>query len=77
MIADLKPYPAMKDPGLPWLGAVPEHWEIRRFKYLLREPECPIRSGAEQLLQVSQYTGVTERKRTNRQDEPGYRGLRH
>ena len=28
MIADLKPYPAMKDSGVPWLGEVPEHWEL-------------------------------------------------
>ena len=28
MIADLKPYPAMKDSGVGWLGEVPEHWEI-------------------------------------------------
>ena len=34
MIADLKPYPAMKDSGLPWLGAVPEHWAVRRLKTL-------------------------------------------
>ena len=27
MIADLKPYPAMKDSGVPWLGAVPEQWD--------------------------------------------------
>ncbi len=26
MIADLKTYPAMKDSGVPWLGAVPAHW---------------------------------------------------
>ncbi len=31
MIADLKPYPAMKDSGVPWLGEVPEHWEVRRL----------------------------------------------
>jgi type I restriction enzyme S subunit len=24
----LKPYPAMKDSGVPWLGEVPEHWEV-------------------------------------------------
>ncbi len=30
MIADLKPYPVMKDSGVPWLGKVPEHWEILR-----------------------------------------------
>ena len=31
MIADLKPYPAMKDSGVPWLGEVPAHWEVRRL----------------------------------------------
>ena len=28
MIADLKPYPAMKDSGVEWLGDVPEHWSV-------------------------------------------------
>ncbi len=32
MIADLKPYPAMKDSGMPWLGEVPEQWAVRRLK---------------------------------------------
>ena len=32
MIANLNPYPAMKDSGLPWLGKVPEHWEMRRLR---------------------------------------------
>lgn len=32
MIADLKSYPAMKDSGVPWLGAVPEHWMVERLK---------------------------------------------
>ena len=31
MIPDLKPYPAMKDSGVEWLRAVPEHWEVRRL----------------------------------------------
>ncbi|MGV8038855.1 MAG: restriction endonuclease subunit S [Thermoanaerobaculaceae bacterium] len=29
MIDDLKPYSRMKDSGVPWLGEVPEHWEVR------------------------------------------------
>ncbi len=29
MIDTLTPYPAYKDSGLPWLGQVPEHWEVR------------------------------------------------
>ena len=29
MIADLKPYADYRDSGLPWLGQVPAHWELR------------------------------------------------
>ena len=29
MISELKPYPAYKGSGLPWLGEVPDHWEVR------------------------------------------------
>ena len=36
MIADLKPYPAMKDSGVEWLGEVPEHWELRRLAQIGR-----------------------------------------
>jgi len=32
MIADLKPYAEYKESGLPWLGQVPEHWDVRRMK---------------------------------------------
>ena len=31
MAAALKPYPAYKDSGVEWLGAVPAHWEVRRL----------------------------------------------
>lgn len=62
MMTDLKPYPAYKDSGVPWLGKVPEHWGVRRLKYLLKERDMRSRDGMEQLLRVSQYTGVTERK---------------
>ena len=27
-VGELKPYPEMKDSGVPWLGEVPEHWEV-------------------------------------------------
>ncbi len=40
MIAGLKPYPAMKDSCVPWLGKVPGHWEVRRLKHM-----CAMRSG--------------------------------
>ena len=31
MIAEFKPYPAMKPSGVEWLGEVPEHWDVRRL----------------------------------------------
>jgi restriction endonuclease S subunit len=46
MIDGLKPYPAYKDSGVPWLGKVPEHWEVRRLKRIARlnpsKSEVPI-----------------------------------
>ena len=47
--------------------------EVRRFKYLLRERDLRSVDGSEQLLRVSQYTGVTQRKRTGGGDEPDTR----
>ena len=36
MIADLKPYPEYKESGLPWLGRVPGHWEVKRAKSIFQ-----------------------------------------
>lgn len=33
----LKPYPEYKDSGVPWLGEIPAHWEMKRVKYLFDE----------------------------------------
>lgn len=73
MIGSLKPYPNMKDSGFDWLGRIPAHWQVRRFKYLLREHDDRSKDGSEQLLRVSQYTGVTERKSMDGSEEPDTR----
>jgi type I restriction enzyme S subunit len=73
MIADLKPYAEYKESGLPWLGQVPGHWEVRRMKLLLREVDARSTAGKEQLLRVSQYTGVTRRKSVDGSDVPDTR----
>lgn len=73
MIQHLKPYPAYKDSDVAWLGQVPEHWSERRLKYLLRERDARSETGTEQLLSVSQYAGVTERKRSDSLEEPDTR----
>ena len=62
MIANLQPYPECKESGVPWLGEIPAQWDVRRMKLLLREVDSRSSSGKEQLLRVSQYTGVTQRK---------------
>jgi type I restriction enzyme S subunit len=69
----LKPYAEYKDSGLPWLGRVPGHWDIRRVKLLLREVDSRSTTGKEQLLRVSQFTGVTQRKSADGSDEPDTR----
>lgn len=73
MIDGLKPYAEMKDSGIEWLGAVPAHWDVRRLKYLLRERDTRSEKGEEQLLRVSQYTGITERKRDDGAEGPDTR----
>ena len=37
MIADLKPYPAMKDSGVEWMREVPEHWEVASLGRLMAQ----------------------------------------
>lgn len=43
MIVGLKPYPVMKDSGVPWLGEMPAHWGIERAKWLFRRMDRPAR----------------------------------
>jgi type I restriction enzyme S subunit len=73
MIDGFKPYPTIKDSGVPWLAEVPTHWQLRRLKYLLRERDARSVEGTEQLLRVSQYSGVTERRQADGGDEPDTR----
>ncbi|RPH50943.1 MAG: restriction endonuclease subunit S [Desulfobacteraceae bacterium] len=71
MIADLKPYPAMKDSGVPWLGDVPEHWEIRKLRQMLNQntrrnrPDLP-------LLSVVREKGVIKRDITSKEENYNY-----
>ena len=36
MTAELKPYPTMKDSGLPWAPEIPSHWELKPNREFLR-----------------------------------------
>lgn len=55
----LNPAVKLKPSGIPWLGDVPEHWEVRRNSYLFDERNERGRTGLP-ILVVSLRTGVTE-----------------
>jgi type I restriction enzyme, S subunit len=62
MIDGLKPYPEYKDSGLPWLGQMPKHWELKRGKSIFQRIDQRSASGKEELLTVSSARGVVPRR---------------
>ncbi|KZS22743.1 restriction endonuclease subunit S [Wohlfahrtiimonas chitiniclastica] len=61
----LDPNVRMKDSGVDWIGEIPEHWEVKRAKYLFTEVDERSKDGSEELLSVSHMTGVTPRSEKN------------
>ena len=65
------PYPAYKLSGVPWLGDVPEHWEVRRLGNVLadtterNQPDLP-------LLSVVRERGVILRDLTNMEENHNF-----
>ncbi|HQI26543.1 MAG TPA: restriction endonuclease subunit S [Sedimentisphaerales bacterium] len=82
LVRTLKPYPAYKDSGLPWLATIPAHWEVRRNGRLFVQrnetgfPDLPI-------LEVSLKTGVrvrdfdTSKRKQVMSDREKYKCARH
>lgn len=60
MIDGLRPYAEMKPSGLPWLGDVPAHWDVRRIKTLLREVDSRTKTGEERLLSLRMRQGLVD-----------------
>ena len=61
----MKKYEKYKESGIKWLGAVPEHWQIKRIKNFLIDTNKVSVTGTEDLLTVSHITGVTLRSEKN------------
>jgi type I restriction enzyme S subunit len=57
----MKKYDQYKNSGVEWLGEIPEHWKVKRIKHLFKEINVRSFDGSEDLLSVSQYTGVTNK----------------
>ena len=64
----LKPYPAYKDSGVPWLGEIPAHWSLRSLNPLLtrtsahgNRPDLPLLSVVREK-GVVLHTSMTDTK---------------
>ncbi len=54
-------YSEYKDSGVEWLGEIPMHWDVVRYKNVFKERDERSADGSETLLSVSAYTGVSPR----------------
>jgi type I restriction enzyme S subunit len=76
-----KPYPRYKDSGIEWLREVPEHWEIKRAKYLFNLAKRPAleSDGVVTAFRDGQVTLRSNRRETgftNAIKEIGYQGVK-
>jgi type I restriction enzyme S subunit len=58
----------LKNTKISWLGDIPTEWEIKKAKHVLYEVSNKSETGLEDLLSLSQYTGV-ELKRDKKKNE--------
>lgn len=58
----MKRYSKYRDSGIDWIGEIPEHWEVKRNKYIFKEINERSETGLETLLMVSQRYGLVERE---------------
>jgi type I restriction enzyme, S subunit len=49
---------SLKPSNISWLGDIPQHWELRRIKYLLREVDERSTTGTEPLLSMRMHHGL-------------------
>ncbi len=61
----IRPGRKMKNSGVVWLDSIPVEWEMVRGKGLFAESDSRSEDGSEELLTVSQYTGITPRSQKN------------
>jgi type I restriction enzyme S subunit len=77
----LDPKVKLRDSGVPWLGEIPAHWQLRRAKYLFRQSVLPVATGDEIVTcfrdgQVTLRRNRREEGFTNADLELGYQGIR-
>ena len=84
MIANPIPYPKMKDSGVPWLGEVPEHWDVLPNRVLFGEvkerdhPEEPMLSVTitKGVIRQRALLADSSKKDSSNQDKSAYKLVR-
>ena len=76
-----QPYPEYKNTGLTWLGAIPNHWELKRAKFVFKRVQRPVRVEDDIVtaFRDGQVTLRSNRRTegfTNALQEIGYQGVR-
>ena len=58
----MKKYNSYKPSGIDYIGEIPSEWSTIKIKHLFKEINEKSSTGNEELLSVSQYTGVTPKR---------------
>lgn len=56
------PYSSYQNSGVEWIGKIPVGWEVKRIKYFTTLKKETSNDGSEELLSVSEYSGVMPRR---------------
>lgn len=74
----LNPNVKMKDSGIPWIGEIPEHWEMRRIKYIFTEIKEKSTTGEELPLSLGKETGLipSSEKKNKTMESDSYVGCK-
>ena len=56
----------MKDSGIPWIGEIPEHWDVMRLRRVFSEAHEKTTDEEGQLFTLSQYTGISPKSEGKR-----------
>ena len=65
----LNPNVVMKDSGVEWIGQTPQHWIVKKLKYVLKERSERSKDGLEPLLMMSQVHGLVVRSEYSEKTE--------
>ena len=67
----LKSNVRMKDSGIPWIGMIPEHWEVKRLRHFIKFVSVK-GHGEKPLLSVTREQGVIERNVESKEENHNF-----